>query len=65
MLRDHGQAQKYYHEMEGYNGRLDAIQAGMLRVKLRHLPRWNEGRRAAAARYRELLSPDRGDRYSV
>ena len=57
MLRDHGQAQKYYHEMEGYNGRLDAIQAGMLRVKLRHLPRWNEGRRAAAARYRELLSP--------
>lgn len=56
MLRDHGQAQKYYHQMEGYNGRLDAIQCGMLRVKLRHLQKWNEGRRTAAARYADLLS---------
>jgi len=56
MLRDHGQRQKYYHDMEGYNGRLDAIQAGMLSVKLKHLPAWTEGRRAAAARYRELLA---------
>lgn len=55
MIRDHGQAQKYYHAMEGYNGRLDAIQAGILRVKLRHLADWNENRRAAAARYRELF----------
>ncbi len=55
MLRDHGQAQKYYHEMEGYNGRLDAIQAGILRVKLRHLAAWNEKRRECARRYRELL----------
>jgi len=55
MLRDHGQAQKYYHEMEGYNGRLDAIQAGILRVKLRLLPEWNRQRRQKALRYDELL----------
>ena len=60
MLRDHGQAKKYYHDMEGYNGRLDAMQAAMLRVKLRHLEKWNEGRRQAAARYRELLSKIEG-----
>jgi dTDP-4-amino-4,6-dideoxygalactose transaminase len=58
MLRDHGQSKKYYHEMEGYNGRLDAIQAGILGIKLQHLPEWTESRRAAAARYRELLSAD-------
>jgi len=55
MLRDHGQAQKYYHELEGYNGRLDAIQAGLLTVKLRRLSEWNAQRREAAARYNELL----------
>ena len=48
MLRDHGQAKKYYHDVEGYNGRLDAIQAGILRVKLRTLADWNDKRRAAA-----------------
>jgi len=56
MIRDHGQAKKYYHDMEGYNGRLDAIQAGILRVKLGHLAEWNELRRKAAAGYRELLA---------
>ena len=56
MLREHGQAQKYYHDLEGYNGRLHAIQAAFLRIKLRHLDGWNAGRRAAAARYAELLS---------
>jgi dTDP-4-amino-4,6-dideoxygalactose transaminase len=56
MLRDHGQAKKYYHDFEGYNGRLDAIQAGFLRIKLRHLAEWNENRRQAADRYRTLLS---------
>ena len=55
MLRDHGQAKKYYHDTEGYNGRLDAIQAGFLTVKLAHLPKWNQGRREAA-RYRELFA---------
>jgi dTDP-4-amino-4,6-dideoxygalactose transaminase len=57
MLRDHGQAQKYYHDIEGYNGRLDALQAGILQVKLRHLAHWNAQRREAAERYRELLRP--------
>ncbi len=55
MLRDHGQAQKYYHELAGYNGRLDAIQAGILRVKLNRLDTWNRSRREAASRYQELL----------
>jgi dTDP-4-amino-4,6-dideoxygalactose transaminase len=60
MLRDHGQSKKYYHEIEGYNGRLDAIQAGILRRKLIHLPEWNEGRRKAAGRYGELLKDIEG-----
>ncbi len=62
MLRDHGQSKKYYHDMEGYNGRLDSIQAGFLSVKLRHLSTWNEMRRAAAARYRELFSEMNGEK---
>jgi dTDP-4-amino-4,6-dideoxygalactose transaminase len=56
MLRDHGQSKKYYHDLEGYNGRLDSLQAGILRIKLRHLSRWNEQRRAAARIYDELLA---------
>ncbi len=55
MIRDHGQAKKYYHDIEGYNGRLDAIQAGILKVKLKHLPSWNETRRSIAARYTNRL----------
>jgi dTDP-4-amino-4,6-dideoxygalactose transaminase len=58
MLRDHGQSRKYYHEMEGYNGRLDAIQAGILQMKLRHLAEWNARRQEAAARYRELFAKE-------
>jgi dTDP-4-amino-4,6-dideoxygalactose transaminase len=50
-LRDHGQATKYYHDVEGYNGRLDAIQAGLLHVKLSHLAGWNSARRERAAIY--------------
>lgn len=56
MIRDHGQAQKYYHDIEGYNGRLDAIQAGFLRIKLRRLDEWNARRREAACRYHGLLA---------
>jgi dTDP-4-amino-4,6-dideoxygalactose transaminase len=61
MLRDHGQSQKYYHDVEGYNGRLDAIQAGILRVKLKHLPAWTELRREAASRYQQLFRTTNGD----
>ena len=57
MVRDHGQAKKYYHDMEGYNGRLDAIQAGLLHVKLLHLAKWNAERRQHAAEYNRLLGP--------
>jgi dTDP-4-amino-4,6-dideoxygalactose transaminase len=56
MLRDHGQAKKYYHDVEGYNGRLDAIQAGLLNVKLPYLATWNTQRRERAAEYNRLLS---------
>lgn len=56
MLRDHGQAQKYYHDIEGYNGRLDAIQAGLLQVKLTHLAKWNAQRRERAEEYNRLLA---------
>ena len=55
-LRDHGQAEKYVHVEEGYNGRLDALQAAILRVKLRRLAAANETRRAIASRYRERLA---------
>ena len=60
MIRDHGQAKKYYHDIEGYNGRIDAIQAGWLSVKLRHLSKWNESRRSLAHRYHELLAEAKG-----
>jgi dTDP-4-amino-4,6-dideoxygalactose transaminase len=55
MLRDHGQGRKYYHDMEGYNGRLDAIQAAVLRLKLKRLDRWNRSRRENANLYNRLL----------
>jgi len=56
MLRDHGQTKKYYHDIEGYNGRLDSIQAGLLHVKLAHLAKWNAERRERAAAYHRLLT---------
>jgi dTDP-4-amino-4,6-dideoxygalactose transaminase len=60
MIRDHGQAKKYYHDIEGYNGRLDSIQAGWLSVKLRHLAKWNQARREHAHRYHELFADVKG-----
>jgi len=55
-IRDHGQAKKYYHDIEGYNGRLDAMQAGFLHVKLQHLADWNSQRRERAVEYNRLLT---------
>lgn len=60
MLRDHGQSRKYYHDIEGYNGRLDALQAGILHVKLAHLDQWNSLRRERAVEYKRLLEPVAG-----
>lgn len=58
MLRDHGQVTKYYHDFEGYNGRLDAMQAGFLQVKLSRLQQWNDQRRERANTYSRLLDSD-------
>jgi dTDP-4-amino-4,6-dideoxygalactose transaminase/acetyltransferase-like isoleucine patch superfamily enzyme len=58
MLRDHGQVKKYYHDLEGYNGRLDAIQAGILHAKLPHLEKWTSARRERASDYGKLLAKD-------
>jgi len=60
IIRDHGQAKKYYHDVEGYNGRLDSIQAGWLSVKLRHLANWNESRRMLAHAYHKMLGELKG-----
>lgn len=55
MLREHGSATKYYHPIEGYNGRLDALQAGFLSKKLPLLQGWNDARRQCAHRYNKML----------
>ncbi len=55
-LRDHGSARRYENETLGYNSRLDALQAALLRVKLPHLDASNKGRRRAALRYEELFA---------
>jgi dTDP-4-amino-4,6-dideoxygalactose transaminase len=56
MLRDWGAERKYEHVLKGYNYRMEGIQGAVLRVKLRCLDAWNEQRRAAAARYDQLLA---------
>jgi dTDP-4-amino-4,6-dideoxygalactose transaminase len=55
LLRSHGSASKYISEEQGWNSRLDELQAAILRVKLRHLDKWCAGRRANAERYETLL----------
>ncbi|MFA5339667.1 MAG: DegT/DnrJ/EryC1/StrS family aminotransferase [Candidatus Omnitrophota bacterium] len=55
MLRAHGQADRYRHETEGRNSRLDEIQAAILRIKLRHLDEWNESRRKNARLYNKMF----------
>lgn len=56
-LRDHGRQGAYYYEELGVNSRLDAVQAAILQIKLRHLDQWNQQRRDVADRYQHLLSP--------
>jgi dTDP-4-amino-4,6-dideoxygalactose transaminase len=56
MLRDWGQERRYYHRLQGYNYRMDALQGAILRVKLRYLDAWTEARRVHAACYNTLLA---------
>jgi dTDP-4-amino-4,6-dideoxygalactose transaminase len=56
MFRDHGQSKKYYHDMIGWNARMDGFQGAVLNVKLKHLPAWNEARRKSAKLYDDLLN---------
>jgi len=56
VLRDWGQEEKHHHVVQGYNARMDGIQGAVLRVKLGHLEKWTEARRAHAALYDQLLA---------
>ena len=56
MIRDHGSERRYYHDLIGFNGRLDEIQAVVLRAKLPHLNEYNQLRREHARKYNELLA---------
>jgi dTDP-4-amino-4,6-dideoxygalactose transaminase len=56
MFRDHGQSKKYYHDIVGWNARMDGFQGAVLKVKLKYLSEWNEARRKNAQLYNKLLS---------
>ena len=60
MFRDHGQARKYYHDIIGWNARLDGIQGAVLSVKLKYLNNWNDARRKHAAAYTKGLATVEG-----
>ena len=61
LLRDYGRKGRYEHILKGYNSRLDTLQAGILRVKLRHLDEWNEKRRKNAHLYTKLFKENNID----
>jgi dTDP-4-amino-4,6-dideoxygalactose transaminase len=56
MMRDHGSEKRYYHEILGWNGRLDELQAAVLKIKLPYLDDWNDQRRQIASFYNQSLS---------
>ncbi len=56
MMRDHGQSKKYYHDIIGWNARMDGLQGAILNVKLKHLNNWNEARRINARLYKKMLN---------
>ena len=56
MFRDHGQSQRYYHDVVGWNGRMDGLQGAVLSVKIKYLEEWNNKRRENAKRYNKYLS---------
>jgi len=60
MLRDHGQAKKYFHQAIGWNARMDGLQGAVLSVKLKYLDLWNETRRSHAKIYSGMLSKVKG-----
>ena len=62
LVRDHGSTERYRHEVVGINSRLDAVQAAILQIKLKHLEQWNAQRQTVAQRYQQLLAPVKGVR---
>ncbi len=60
LMRNYGSTKKYYHQIQGYNRRLDTLQAAILRVKLRHLEGWNQARRQHARLYNQLFEACNG-----
>lgn len=60
MFREHGQAKKYYHDVIGWNGRMDGIQGAILSIKLKHIESWTEARRGHARAYNAGLAKVHG-----
>ena len=62
MLRDWGSERRYHHDLKGFNYRMEGVQGAVLGVKMDHIERWTEARRALAARYDDALSAELGCR---